>query len=99
MRVQVSLAAPFLIYFNHSGFKTFINAEPQFNFLSKSKFSSLNLISPKGYFSLINILPRSFLLIDTLSSIFITPSITSIGNNFFESLFLSLILAVFSCPT
>ncbi len=37
MRVRVSLAAPFLIYFNHSGFKTFINAEPQFNFLLKSK--------------------------------------------------------------
>ena len=52
------------IYFNHRGFKILIEADPQFIFLLKSKFSSLNLINPKGYFSLIKILPSSILLID-----------------------------------
>ena len=76
-----------------------MEADPQFNFLSKLKLSSLNLINPKGYFLLIKIFPICFSFIDISSSAFIEPSITSIGSNFFESLFFSLILAVFSCPT
>jgi hypothetical protein len=71
--------------------------DPQFNFLSKLKFSSLNLINAKGYFLLIMTFPICFSFIDISSSAFMEPSITSIGSNFFESLFLSLILAVFSC--
>ena len=52
------------IYFNHRGFKILIEADPQFNVLLKLKLSSLNLIKPKGYLSLIKILPNLILLND-----------------------------------
>ena len=40
--------------------------DPQFNFLSKLKFSSLNLINAKGYFLLIMTFPICFSFIDII---------------------------------
>ena len=64
-----------------------------------SKFLSKNFIKAKGYSSLIKTLPISVSLAKIVSFSFNFPSIISIGNNLFESLFFNLILAVFSWPT
>ena len=99
MRVRVSLAAP-NHKFNHSGFVISTFAKPHSKSFIKNSliFGSITLTKANGKGSTINILPTSLLLNFIKSPSKTLPSLIFKGNNLRRSLFLSLILDVFSCP-